>query len=281
MWHFEPCSSPQPLNLRAGQVPESPCFFSVGSEILWLPTQSLRSIGKLQERKNQTPAIRASGKNITCPDAQRWPPANYAAGWCMRCISATLKARLASLATFTVWNHWQTQQVFHVLMQRRSEMLLRIQVVIHFIYICCYKSHPWHKVLWAQNIFKTGTNPEPKAASSNPLCLVRICRAGLLKSLRTRDTFSFSSLEIRNWIQTAKEGVKDHFVMLRPPRWFNNSRFVVHLPALQVLRGYEKKQPTSPLPTRFSPKLPSLAPWTKAEPAQSVPYKALLQDVFT
>jgi len=36
--------------------------------------------------------------------------------------------------------------------------------------------------------------------------------------------------------------------MISPPRWFNGSRFVVLMVALQVLRAYDKNNPRSPFP---------------------------------
>lgn len=69
--------------------------------------------------------------------------------------------------------------------------------------------------------------------------------------------------------------------MIRPPRWLNGSCFDVHMMALQICGGYEENHIMIPLPIHFPPKLPWLASSTKPEPAQSVLYKALLQDVFT
>lgn len=101
-----------------------------------------------------------------------------------------------------------------------------------YLYLLLKISYLTYKVLCA-HIFKTGSSPEPMAAHSNSLYSVKICRVRLWKPLRTRDTFSFSSLLIRNWIQTVEEGVKDPFFMLRPPRWFNNSCFAIYVLPLQ------------------------------------------------
>lgn len=131
-----PPSAPQSPNLQAGQMQKSPLMLSLTlhrpRDVLFVISVSL----ECKKRKNQTAANRENCKTTASPGTL---VENCIPWWNMRCISAELKASPLP-ATFTVTKPWQTQQVFHILMQRQSEMLPCSQV-FHFTYVCFYTSH--------------------------------------------------------------------------------------------------------------------------------------------